>query len=102
MFWTQRGTFRSAAEGSYGRLRMFGPPVGISGKRFRTSAVREGRIRAGLAIGRGSLATAARLDAESAGLGQELERAVEGATVRLVAEHLAHVTTRERLGQARE
>jgi hypothetical protein len=59
-----------------------------------------GRIHAGLAVGRSSLAFAARDDVESARAGQVLESPVEGAAIRLVAEGIAHVAARERLGKA--
>jgi hypothetical protein len=59
------------------------------------SSWRGGRIHAGLAIGRSSLAFAARGDAESALAGQVLESPVEGAAIRLVAECMACTTTTE-------
>jgi hypothetical protein len=56
--------------------------------------------RAGLAVGRGTLAFSDGLDAEAPFLDQLLENPVEGAAVRLVAERLADVAARERLGKA--
>ncbi len=74
----QGRTFRRLAEDVREWMWMFGRPVRMSTGRFRMSLLHGRKVRAGLAVGRGSLAAAGSLDAGSAGAGQELESPVGG------------------------
>jgi hypothetical protein len=74
------------------RIGMRAPQTGMSAVGSRTSPRRGGTFRAGLAIDRGSLALAARLDGESAVASQLLENPVEHTAIRLIPSTRASVT----------
>jgi hypothetical protein len=97
-----RGTFQRPTGAARGQIRMCAPPVGMSALPFRTLPLLGEKLQARLAIDRGSLAPAVRLNAEDAVSGEVLENSVEGAAVRLVTERLANLAARERLRKALE